>query len=309
MLKQLSLVEPKTPEWLWHPYIPSNCITLLEGDPGVGKSFLTLYLASQLSKGETHWPNNSVIPSPGSPSLFLATEDPLAEVIRPRAEGLKADLTKIWVESGILFLNDEGIDRIKEMIDDVKPSLVVIDPITALFDAGVDTYRANDVRARLRPLAIMAEECQCAFVVIRHWNKNTNAQAFHRGLGSVDFSAIARSMVSVYAHGSDVIFAHTKHNFGPLGPSLSYTIKNGEIFWSTPSETVAPLKNNLSASDWLLKHLADGAKSSTELRVLAIDEGYRYWEIRKAKDELGILSVKAQGTNGQWIWRLPEKTA
>ena len=92
---RMSEIESQEVKWLWYPFIPYGKLTIIQGDPGDGKTTLVLNIAAKLSKGESlgsdidvHEPVNVI---------YQTAEDGLADTVKPRLELAGADCEKILV--------------------------------------------------------------------------------------------------------------------------------------------------------------------------------------------------------------------
>jgi len=313
--------------WLWWPYIALGKLTMLDGDPGIGKSLLMTQLAASLSRG------NPLPDQEGKPTLetggahttvMLSTEDGLADTLKPRLDAAGADSSKIKVLTG--WVDTDGTEHVftfqhmpilERTLQEYQPRLVVIDPLQAYLGNGVDMHRANETRPLLEELRKLAEEYQCAIVCIRHPAKSSQGgKAIHRGLGSVDFIGAARTGLFVEQHPSDpgmVLLAQSKSNLGPLGRTQLFTKHEGQFEWCGVSRLNAELLAGsgrgpdpyafLEAVCWLEDRLQDGVPvSSEQLRQEADEEGISFPTLRRAKKALGVRSRKRAE---QWDWHLP----
>jgi AAA domain len=312
--------------WLWWPYIALGKLSMLDGDPGIGKSLLMTQLAASLSKGHP-LPDQEGVPTfatgTAHVTVMLSTEDGLADTLKPRLEDAGADCSKIKVLTGwadadgeehpFSFQNMPMLDRTLQEHD---ARLVIIDPIQAYLGSGVDMHRANETRPLLEALRRLAEQHNCAIVCIRHPAKSSQGgKAMHRGLGSVDFIGAARTGLFVEQHPTDptkALLAQTKSNIGPLGRTLMFTKDGGTFEWCGRSRLSAEMLAGsgrgpdpyacLEAVCWLETRLEDGLPvASTVLRDEAEEEGIHFPTLRRAKKALGVRSVK---TGEQWDWQL-----
>ena len=189
-------VETKEVEWLWYPYIPYGKITVIEGDPGEGKTTLVLKLAALLSRGEP-LPCDDDIPYDPINIIYQTAEDGIDDTIKPRLEKAGADCSKIRIideSEKELTMNGE---RLEQAIAETKAKLIILDPIQAYLGASVDMHRANEIRPVMKRLGLMAEKHHCAVILIGHMNKASGAKSTYRGLGSIDIQATARSVLLV----------------------------------------------------------------------------------------------------------------
>src|SRR5215213_1284336 len=317
----LADVQPEQVDFLWYPYIPKGKLTLIEGDPGVGKSWLTCAFAAATAAGAG--PDGWMQGSPGN-VLMLGVEDGLADTIRPRLDAMQADVKRIFALEGALILNDIGLLTLEAEISEVCPMLVVIDPLVAYLGAGVDLHRANETRAVMSRLAKLAETYHCAIVSIRHLTKGGKDRAIYRGVGSIDFTASCRSALLV---GSDPdnsnsrAIVHIKSNLTEMGCAVGYKISQGRFYWTgtsdlTAGRILASVGNEekgsalRTAEDFLREVLSDGPRASKEIDREAKEAGITKITLNRAKQSLGVKARKEgrPGENGQhWVWVLPEK--
>ncbi|MEZ0227354.1 MAG: AAA family ATPase, partial [Planctomycetota bacterium] len=258
LLRSFADIKPEPISWLWEPYVPRRRITILEGDAGVGKTFLACKLAAMVSAGERWpWSASSARPRRGA-AIIMSREDGLADTLRPRLELCGADLKRVhtlteWkntAQEGAITLKD--IDVLERAFKAVKPALVVIDPLQAFIGADVHMGSANKTRPVLAALGALAERHDTAVVIVRHLTKGRTAKATYRGLGGVDFSAAVRSLLLAGKNpktGEHAV-VHLKSSAGPLGPSLGYRIDASGLAWTGVSNaTAAQLLASDTASD------------------------------------------------------------
>lgn len=322
-------------EWLWAGRIPFGKLTVLDGDPSLGKSTITLDLAARGSRAQP-MPDGS--PSVAFRTTILAAEDGLADTMVGRLEAHGADLSLIdAVQSAELADGSEDQPTIR-MVDvlsehlirlqreaGVHRSLLIIDPLTAYLGDGVDAFRDDNIRRALMPLAQMADRLGAAVLCVRHLNKAVGGNAIYRGGGSIAIAAAARSVLLV---GKDPdnqdehrILAVTKGNLAAAQtPALRYRIAptaDGAtmIEWLgearvSADQLVAPAQPDEpgsleSAIAWLAECLADGPMSSVDIRKQSEENGIAFRTLVRAKERMKIVAEKSTVPGGPWRWRLP----
>jgi len=194
-LINLNDVQLQDVQWLWKPYIPSGKVTIIQGDPGEGKTTLVLAIASAVTTGsELPIGTNRITKSA---VIYQTAEDGLGDTIKPRLIASGADCSKVIVidesEEPLTLIDD----RIENAIVETGTKMFIIDPLQAYLGAKVDMHRANEVRPIFKKLANVADRIDCAIVIIGHMNKNSGLKSLYRGLGSIDISAAARSILLV----------------------------------------------------------------------------------------------------------------
>ena len=191
---KMSEVEETVVQWLWYPFIPFGKVTLIQGNPGKGKTWLAMAIAAYCTNGK-ELPN--ALPIEPFNVLYQTAEDGIADTIKPRLAKCGADMTKVR------FINEEEKqlsmtdDRIEKAIRQNNVRLMIMDPIQAYLGANVDMNRANEIRPLFRHLSTIAERTGCAIVLIGHLNKSSGSQSDYRSLGSIDIAAAVRSILFV----------------------------------------------------------------------------------------------------------------
>ena len=316
----LADVVPEHVDFLWHPYIPKGKLTLLEGDPGVGKSWLICAIATATAAGDG--PSGWMQDTPGN-VLMLSVEDGLADTIRPRLDAMRANVKRIFALQGALILNDSGFLRLESAIIDYKPTMVAIDPLVAYLDAGVDLHRANETRAVMARLAILAEKYHCAIIAVRHLTKGGKDKAIYRGIGSIDFTAACRSVLLVGSDPDDTsrrAVVHIKSNLSEKGAAIGYEIREGNFYWTGESDLTAEriLSSTSneeqssalhSAEDFLQGALSEGPRWAKEIKNEAKETGISQATLFRARQAMGV-KVRKEGRPGdkeqRWVWMLPD---
>ena len=190
-------------EWLLYPFIPYGKVTIIQGDPGEGKTTMVLQIIAKLTKGEPVLPVKDGEEEPTEKAdepvnvIYQTAEDGLGDTIKPRLLAAGADCSKVLViddsEQPLTMLDE----RLEQAIRQTNARLVVLDPIQSFLGAEVDMHRANEIRPLMKRVSVLAEKYHCAVVLIGHMNKNSTGKSSYRGLGSIDFQAAARSVLIV----------------------------------------------------------------------------------------------------------------
>ncbi len=323
----ISEVRPEKIRWAWQGYVPLGKITLGDGDPGLGKTTMALDLAARVTRGAA-MPDATAGVSGGV--VVLSAEDGLADTIRPRLEAAGADLARVRAiktvscHSGERFPTIPGdIHHIEAAIESTGALMVLIDPLMAYLGTETNSWRDQDVRLALAPLAEMAEARGVAILVIRHLNKATGLSPIYRGGGSIGIIGAARSGLLVARDPDDDsrrVLASIKSNLGPAPPSLTFSIETVDgvprISWAGRSQHSAAtlLEQPASseersaldeATDFLAEQLKDGAVESKSIITAARRHGIAEKTLRRAKEKLGAKSDKEPRPEGRWLWRLP----
>ena len=251
---RLSDVEPETIDWLWYPYIPAGKLTLMDGDPGVGKSILSTKISAMVTVGEAF---PKVIPEYDAPPvepgnvIYVGIEDGLADTMRPRLAAAYGEADRFYAvrgatdESGdAVSISLKDLEFFRELLIEYTPRLMIIDPIMGFMGSGTNEWKTSDVNMILHPISLLAEEFNCAIIGIRHLTKDDKGgKSIYRGTGSISFMGAARSAILI---GKDpenhdrIIIAHSKHNASQRGPSLAYQVVEELIKRSDGSEMAAP---------------------------------------------------------------------
>ncbi|WP_317856417.1 AAA family ATPase [Chakrabartyella piscis] len=306
-------VEVREVEWLWYPYIPYGKITIIQGDPGEGKTTAVLQLSALLSKGEKLPCDDRDIEPVNI--IYQTAEDGLNDTVKPRLVAANADCTKIKVideTDKSLTMIDEHIE---EAILETGARVVILDPIQAYLGAEVNMNSANEIRDVTKQLGHLADRYNCAIILIGHMNKG-GGKASYRGLGSIDFQAVARSVLIVGRLKDNPtmrIIAQGKSSLAPEGDSIAFELNKDTGFrWIGKCEmsveellSGTPKDNKSQLAERLLNEmLEDGKRLQSDILAKAKD-----WDISKrvldeAKKKLGVKSTK---TANKWYWELPPK--
>ena len=307
-------IESRHVSWLWYPYIPYGKITIVQGDPGEGKTTFVLSLLSILSSGGK-LPCSDI--SISGNAIYQNAEDDNADTIKPRLEKSGADCSKICFidkHDGLISIEDDLEDWIRE----AEAKILVLDPIQSFLGENTDMNRANSVRPKMSRLKEIAESTGCAVILIGHLNKNVSGKASYRGLGSIDFSAAARSVLAIgrpAEHPEIRVMAQQKNNLAQIGQSLAFNLKNGKVNWIGPYNITADELFSSSSPEkdvpkitgamiFLSDLLQNGEKAFKEITEFASDEGISKRTLMRAKAEMDIRSVKKPDG---WYWKMNDQ--
>ena len=313
-LIQMSEVESEEVKWLWYPYIPYGKLTIVQGDPGDGKTTMVLNLAAKLSNGEA-LDENMQCDEPIN-IIYQTAEDGLADTVKPRLESAGADCTRISVideSDKSLSMADE---RLEEAILKTNAKLLILDPIQAYLGGGMDMNRANEARDMTKRLGALAEKYKCAIVLIGHMNKAAGNKAAYRGMGSIDFYAVARSVLLVGRIAEEPelrAVVQIKNNLAAFGHSKAFKLSENGFDWIGDYEIsadevlggIAPKANKQEQAKLLLKELGETNEMvlSSDIMEQAVEEGISKRTMEIAKKDLGI---RAKKINNSWYWILSE---
>ncbi len=318
---------PAPPAWLWEPYLARGTLAVLDGDPGVGKSLLTLDLAARLSRSGP-MPDGRPLDRPHV-SLLLSAEDSVARTGRPRAEAAGADLANVgfFVARGLTnprFPDD--LPMLEGAVHAHRAGLVVIDTFTAFVPLGPPGDQDRPVRQTLDRLADLAGRSGCAVILVRHLTKTGGLRALHRGLGSLGAVRAVRTGLLLAEHPYDPggvrVLARTKP---ASGPALEFRLAPGagphpRLCWLGPSGLVAgdlythrdpaDPRPREQAVEWLRRELADGPRRAAEVLAAAAAAGISRRTMTRAKRDLGVESDQVgRGRRSEWIWTDPATRA
>lgn len=334
-LINMETVEVEQIEWLFYPFIPYGKVTIIQRDPGEGKTTMVLQIIAKLTKGEEILPRQEntaeakdgvetaadsdmkLSESPIEPVnvIYQTAEDGLGDTIKPRLLAAGADCSRVLViddrEQPLTMLDI----RLEEAIVQTKARLVVLDPIQGFLGAEVDMHRANEIRPLMKRVAVLAEKYHCAIILIGHMNKNSNGKSSYRGLGSIDFQAAARSVLIVGRIKDEPeirVVCHVKSSLAPEGKSIAFRLDKetgfewiGEYDISADDLLSGDSRGQKSRKEkeFLLEILANGGMAQRKIEEEAEKRGIKKKTLRNAKLELEIDSVKR---GNQWFWMLSE---
>lgn len=315
---RMSEIQMREVEWLWYPYIPFGKLTIIQGDPGEGKTTFALRLAAACSTGR---------PMPGMESLspfnviYQSAEDGLEDTIKPRLTEAGADqerVINIREDKKSLHLLDS---RIEKAILQCDAKLLILDPLQGYLGERIDMNRANEIREVMKAIGQVAQRTGCAIVLVGHLNKATGMSSAYRGLGSIDFRAAARSVLVVgrlRKNKNIRVLVHDKSSLAPEGKSLAFNLGNEDGFrWLDGYDEISAedLLSGISsqqetktmqAEEIIRTMLEDGAEiPGEEIVQAAARKQISRRTVNEAKKNIaGIVSRKV-GT--KWMWSIPNE--
>lgn len=327
-------VEKKSIEWLWRGRIPRGMMTLVAGNPGVGKSFFIAWLLAKLSKGEPlpdeeGWTQGEKT-KPYSSLLISAEDDPNC-VIRPRLEGNKADLSRIEIFNRPLDFSLDNLLDLETVLNKRSDICnIVVDPLNAFLGKNLDVFRDPDVRRRLMPLIDMAKRRSLTIMGVAHFNKREDSELITRVSGSIAFAGVARSILGVSydvrenddPDAQDIrLLSSIKMNLMRRPDTLAFKIKDdlniefekesvkieSDVIYS--KEQREKKQRFLFAEGWLLDQLKSGEKTFSEIEKIAEQDNVAVPTLYRARNKLierGLIDSIARGfgKDKKSIWML-----
>jgi hypothetical protein len=313
--------------------IPCGALTVLDGDPGLGKSTITLDLAARVSRGYAMPPDGGKDGTPPANVVILSAEDDPARTIRPRLEAAGADLDRVQIVEGISTGGDGDrfpilpydLVALEQFIAVIRARLAIVDPFMAYLGDGIDTHKDQSIRLALRQIEKLAERTQCALLVVRHLNKLTGGNALYRGGGSIGIIGAARSGLLLARHPDDSgsrVLASTKSNLGPPPRSIVVSLASagavavaawGEEIDVSADELLGAAGMRRSKVDdcaaAIAEILADGkAMKSVDLDAALTARGFGGSSIRRGRKAAGVKASKSS-FDGEWYVSLAAQGA
>ncbi len=348
VILKMSDVQPEPVRWLWPERVGLGKLTLLAGDPGLGKSFITLDMAARVSKG-TCWPDARTVPNPAGGVVLLSAEDDPGDTIRPRLDAAGADVARISLLQAVkhidpdtggtqddMFCLTRDLQALELTIQQTPACrLVIIDPITAYL-GGTDSHKNADIRAVLAPLSELARRHGVAFVAVTHLNKSSTMPAVYRAMGSLAFVAAARAVWAASKDKADPsgrrrLFLPVKNNLGNDLTGLAYRLEptsdgSACVAWEQDPVTVSvdealaaenPAQGKKPGPDpkvsnavtgWLRDLLGSGVTPAAEVKDEAKAAGYAWRTVQRASESIGVIPRRSS-FGGGWTWELPVQDA
>jgi hypothetical protein len=308
---EMSEVKPRQVEFSWFPYLVRGAVNLLEGDPGTGKTYLLCTIAACVSAG---------IALPGQTDaraasvLFMSAEDDPDTTLVRRLSRMGADLDRITYTTRYFRLEEEALGWIDKHVEENGIELVILDPLLAFMQGGIDMNKANETRPFMARLAELAKRRNVTIIGLRHLTKAASDKAIYRGLGSIDITAAARSAIMLGVHPEDDdlrVLMHIKHNLSPRGPSLAYELVGGSFTTGTVPKLKWLGEVNIHPEDlatrkgdpgrppdaieqaiaFLQQTLADGPKPIKQVLSQGERRSHADRTLRRAAKKIGVRKV------------------
>jgi CBS domain-containing protein len=333
-LISLSEVQPERVEWLWPGYLPKGKLVTLDGDPGLGKSTITDYIAGVVTTGGL-WPDGTCCDHPGA-VLLLSAEDGLADTVRPRLDAAGADVTKVHAIEGVPVVDEDGntglrsltlgdIKSLRSAIEATGAVVLIVDVLMAYLPSGSDAHKDQDVRAILGRLTKLADDTGCTVILIRHLNKSTGRDPLYRGGGSIGIVGAGRCALLVAADPDDEgrrVLAVMKTNLGQTPDAMAYRLVSfgdygvARVEWEgrvdynahtllgdRPDAQEATAANE--AKDWLEDYLSqNGSVRSSDAKRDAAKIKISERTLQRASEKLKVVS-RSEGFPRVTWWSLP----
>ncbi|MDQ3633248.1 MAG: AAA family ATPase [Acidobacteriota bacterium] len=317
-----SEVVPKEIEWLWHPYIPKNYVTLFSGEEGVGKSWVFCAIASGITNGFLHFADKF---EPQNVLIFSA-EDAADDALVPRLIKCEADLTRVFIVNERFTFDEKGLQRFEHYIAETNPVWVIIDPLFAYSDLKLDLNKQHHARFVASGIERIAKKFSIAISYLIHFNKSKGGGDARAAVSSSqEFSNAARSILLIGKDPNDETrraLIHRKHNYSPKGKAIGYqilgdksdvnfawlgesTLTENEIVGTRGNETERGEQSE--AVSFLENALADGRRKASDVIKEAETLGISQHKLRTARAKLGIQPHSVGFTDKVWFWELPKK--
>jgi hypothetical protein len=335
VLVAMNSVRPSPVSWLWTHWLPLGTLAVLDGDPGLGKSTLTLDLTARITQGWEMPPEGGGCSEEPAAVLLLSAEDDPEQTIRPRLDAANADPSRVHFFQSITEGQGDGkrerppvlpwdLDLVEDRIKETGTVLVIVDPFSAFLGSEFDAHKDQDIRRCLHQLALLAHRSRVTILLVRHLNKLSGGPALYRGGGSIAITGAARAAMVVGRDPDEPtrhVLAMNKSNLGPHPRSLAYRIEQAgpdvtriewegetdllpaDILWHAQGRSPGrPDDQVTEAEEFLATALANGPVAVTKLEKDAKAAGMSWRTVQRAKSNLKVFSRKILDC---WVWKLP----
>jgi archaellum biogenesis ATPase FlaH len=331
--RSMAEVEAENIDWIWYPYLARGEVTILEGDPGLGKSYLAQMIAAGICDG-AQLPSVKKLPGVQGRVAYFDIENSSGTVTKKRlvTNGC-VNLQHFYQEEQPFSIDDEEhTARVYQAIEALKPTLVVFDTLNT-YIGGADTHKASETQQAFKRFVDIARRFDCSVMVLRHLTKSSKERALYRGQGSISFTGLARVVLTVGCSPDDDdtrVMAVTKINVTRAPKALTFTIEalpdtlkeqdRSRFVWGdfvdlTADEIVAARPNDArekngehdDAVTWLRDQLQDGSQTFDSLKRKAEQRSVSVKALYRAADELGVVkSMQGFGKGKTSTWTLPD---
>lgn len=328
-------------DWLWPKRFAKGKLSIIAGEPGLGKSQVTVYLAANITLGRD-FPDGEKCPQGNV--IFLSAEDDPEDTIVPRLKAAGADCSKVHIvdaikatvntqDSMLQFSLSTDLNVLEEKIKAIGNVVAIfIDPISSYLGNKIDEHKNAAVRSTLAPLSKLAEKYKIAVICVTHLNKCENQKAMHRVVGSIGFIAASRSAFAVIRDENEDkkrLFLPIKNNLGNDSTGLSFFIEEQIIEQEITTSKIAWTKEVITekadvimdgysdqrsviedAKTFLQDLLFEAPMHVKEIFQQAKEEDLSVKNLRRAGKSLGIkISRRGFGPGGKTYWELPNGSA
>lgn len=314
-------IAPKEIKRLWYPYIPFGKVTVLQGDPGDGKSKFMLSVAALLSKGEKLPFTEEEERHEPMTVIYQTTEDDKDDTVVPRFNSADGD------ESHLVFIKEDkknltfGDERIRNAIKTTQAKLLILDPLNSYLGVDCSMNNANEMRAEFNHLIDVARETECAVVIVAHMNKLRDASPLYRTNGSIDIAGAARSILAIVKtpnkdNPNERYMVQVKSNLAPMGSAIVFEVADKGVNFLDEAEMTAeevfrlsappmgrPNEREEAAIAFIREMMQVGKLPATECEARLKGAGFKKSTYKKAKKKVDVVSVKE---GFLWYWVLPE---
>ncbi len=296
------------PQWVWYPYIPASCATLLFGCGGIGKSYMAFEIAAALSAGRA-LPGQTDKETKVHKVLLMSAEDSPSAVIKPRLIKCGADLSRIFIPAEPFTLDEWGLEVVKKYMEASGATIVIIDPIVHYMGGKIDMNKMNEVRALTGALQQNAMASESAILILHHSRKGSEGQSYEKAAGSADFVNATRSVLyAKKTNDGTTVMEHVKTNYAIYGKTLAYFINENGFHWVGHYDEKLYTSSGSTKKEFAVAFLNEALKGgpipAKELMKTALTEGFTAATINRAKGGTAESIMRYVNSERFWFWRL-----